>query len=95
MVYFRVRLFFMSALSLMALLPAAHAQLFKDGDIRMGFGINASVGLTNRRSSFYNISAASSVMRDIKKEDFHAMPVVQLTANLYSKGLTVPTQLKL
>lgn len=77
----------MSALSLLALLPAGHAQLFKDGDIRMGFGINASVGLTNRRSSFYNISAAISVMRDIKKEDFHAMPGVQLTANLYSKGL--------
>ena len=78
-------------LSGLLLLPVfLHGQLFKDGGkADLGLALKLHLGLSGKRSSFYNLSLAVGVSRKLKPENinFSAMPGAQFVLNYYSKGL--------
>jgi len=76
------------ALCCTALLPpCATAQLFRDGEkFNLGLAVKLNLGIGGKRSSFYNLSVAAGLSRNIQNEKLNILPGGQITVNYYSKG---------
>lgn len=65
----------------------ASAQIFRDGDkFNLGLALKLNLGIGGKRSTFYNLSVAAGLSRNIQKERLNILPGAQVTLNYYSKG---------
>ncbi|GEM_PF-1901041 len=65
----------------------AAAQIFRDGEkFNLSVAVKLSLGIGGKRSSFYNLSAAAGVSRNIQNGKLNILPGGQVTVNYYSKG---------
>ena len=71
-----------------ALLPQnLNSQIFRDGEkINLGLAVKLNLGIGPKRSSFYNLSVAAGLSRNIRNERLNILPGAQVTVNYYSKG---------
>lgn len=66
---------------------AAFSQILRDGEkLNLGLSLKLSLGITGKRNSFYNISLAAGLSRNIRKDRLNILPGGQITVNYYSKG---------